>query len=90
MIIHFKLYLFGALIFLPRTVPWGSFQSYSIRPDADDGPFSSRLSDRPSEKAWRAFMEGDAVSNVDKIIARLPFASNLGAHLFLPITGVPK
>lgn len=43
-------------------VPWGNFQSYSFRPDADDGPFSSKHKDRPSEQAWRAFMEGGTVS----------------------------
>lgn len=43
-------------------VPWGNFQTYMIRPDADEGPFVSRHKNRPSEKAWRKFMEGSTVS----------------------------
>lgn len=39
-------------------MPWGSFQAYFIRPWADEGPFCSWHNDRPSEKAWRAFMHG--------------------------------
>jgi hypothetical protein len=48
-------------------VPWGNFQAYLIRADADDsedgGPFISRHVNRPSEKLWRAFMEGSTVSS---------------------------
>lgn len=43
-------------------VPWGNFQVYLIRPDADEGPFSSQHKNRPSERAWTKFMEGSAVS----------------------------
>jgi hypothetical protein len=43
-------------------VPWGNFQAYLVRPDADEGPFSSSKRDHPSEKAWRQFMEGSTVS----------------------------
>jgi hypothetical protein len=39
-------------------VPWGNFQAYLIRHDADEGPFASRHKNRPSEMAWRKFMEG--------------------------------
>jgi len=39
-------------------VPWGTFQVYLIRPEADEGPFSSRHRSRPSEKAWQEFMRG--------------------------------
>jgi len=40
-------------------VPWGNFQAYLIRPTADDGPFSTKHANSPSEKAWRSFMKGD-------------------------------
>ena len=50
------------LTVLSVSVPWGNFQSYSFRPDAENGPFSSKAQGRPSEKAWRAFLEGDTVS----------------------------
>jgi len=40
-------------------VPWGNFQAYLIRPSADDGPFSSKDANSPSEKAWSSFMKGD-------------------------------
>ncbi len=52
-------------------VPWGNFQAYMVRPDADDGPFSSRHKNRPSEKAWRKFLEGNTVSNYLQPPARL-------------------
>ena len=50
-------------------VPWGNFQAYLIRADADDnedagGPFISRHINRPSERSWRAFMEGSTVSSL--------------------------
>ncbi|KAL3766610.1 hypothetical protein ACHAW5_011171 [Stephanodiscus triporus] len=43
-------------------VPWGNFQSYFIRPDADNGPFCSRHTNCPSERSWREFLEGSTVS----------------------------
>ncbi|KAL3798843.1 hypothetical protein HJC23_004631 [Cyclotella cryptica] len=46
------------LLVINFVVPWGSFQLYLFRPDADDGPFASRFKDRPSEKALRGFLEG--------------------------------
>lgn len=39
-------------------VPWGNFQTYLIRPDADNGPYSTNHTNRPSEKAWKLFVEG--------------------------------
>jgi hypothetical protein len=50
-------------------VPWGDFQAYLIRADADDnedagGPFISRHINRPSERSWRAFMEGSTVGSL--------------------------
>ena len=47
-------------------VPWGNFQAYLVRPDADEGPFSSCKQNHPSEKAWRKFMEGSTVSLILK------------------------
>jgi len=54
-------------------VPWGNFQMYLIRPDADNGPFSTHHADRPSEKAWKAFLEGDTAyrNTVLKFIPRI-------------------
>lgn len=42
-------------------VPWGNFQTFFFRPDADDGPFCSSHTNRPSERSWREFMEGTTV-----------------------------
>ncbi|KAL7553550.1 hypothetical protein ACHAWF_016830, partial [Thalassiosira exigua] len=48
------------LLVINFIVPWGNFQVYFIRPDADDwGAFSSQRKSQPSEKAWRKFMEGN-------------------------------
>lgn len=54
-------------------VPWGNFQTYLIRPDADNGPFSTHHADRPSEKAWKSFLEGDTEyrNTVLKFIPRI-------------------
>eukprot|EP00986_Skeletonema_menzelii_P015676 scaffold12351_cov141-Skeletonema_menzelii.AAC.9 len=54
-------------------VPWGNFQMYLIRPDADNGPFSTHHADRPSEKAWKSFLEGDTEyrNTVLKFIPRI-------------------
>lgn len=54
-------------------VPWGNFQTYLIRPDADNGPYSTRHADRPSEKAWRTFLESDTEyrNKVLKFIPRI-------------------
>mmetsp|Transcript_27505 Transcript_27505/g.50074 ORF Transcript_27505/g.50074 Transcript_27505/m.50074 type:complete len:272 (+) Transcript_27505:919-1734(+) len=46
------------LLIINFIVPWGNFQAYLIRPDADEGPFSSRHKHIPSEKSWREFMDG--------------------------------
>ena len=56
-------------------VPWGNFQAYLIRADADDnedagGPFISRHINRPSERSWRAFMEGSTVSSLMYVSVR--------------------
>ncbi len=56
-------------------VPWGNFQAYLVRPDADEGPFSSGKRDHPSEKAWRKFMEGSTVSNYIQPPSRLTLRS---------------
>lgn len=47
------------LLIVNFIVPWGSFRAYFCRPDADDGPHSTSLSAEPSERAWRAFVDGD-------------------------------
>jgi len=47
------------ILVLNFIVPWGNFQAYLIRPSADEGPFSSKHANSPSEKAWRSFMKGD-------------------------------
>ncbi|KAL7487627.1 hypothetical protein ACHAW6_013212 [Cyclotella cf. meneghiniana] len=61
------------LLVINFVVPWGSFQLYLFRPDADDGPFSSRFKDRPSEKALRCFLEGttDYRNKCLKLIPRI-------------------
>mmetsp|Transcript_11801 Transcript_11801/g.25146 ORF Transcript_11801/g.25146 Transcript_11801/m.25146 type:complete len:807 (+) Transcript_11801:56-2476(+) len=46
------------LLIINFIVPWGKFQAYFFRPEADDGPFVSRYRNRPSEKALREFIGG--------------------------------
>ena len=62
--LHFVLSIYHPIIrlIINFIVPWGNFQAYLIRPDADEGPFVSRHENRPSEKAWREFMDGTTVS----------------------------
>jgi len=42
-------------------VPWGNMISYYYRPNSDGGqsPFSEEQKNRPSEKLWRQFLDGD-------------------------------
>jgi len=62
------------LIVINFVVPWGNLISYYYRPDATgSGPFCAERENHPSEKLWKAFMNGDTEfrNNALKFIPRV-------------------